>query len=193
MTSEHEEWLERAAAAQRAKRYDEAREYAMRVVREDGRNAKALWIVATSTSSLSERRNALNMLLRVQPDNLPARQMLNAIDQERKATNEVKAVSATNATKATGEHKPISAAKATGELKALGTTKATAELKAVGASKATSEQKAVNAANTNPPAASNVIRPIKANNAPQGHFLLYTTVAVALLIIAATIAAAVTL
>ncbi|HVU12579.1 MAG TPA: hypothetical protein VHD90_14950 [Phototrophicaceae bacterium] len=190
MTSEHEEWLERAAAAQRAKRYDEAREYAMRVVREDGRNAKALWIVATSTSSLSERRNALNMLLRVQPDNLPARQMLNAIDQERKATNEVKAVSAT---KATGEHKPISATKATGELKALGATKATAELKAVGASKATGEQKAVNAANTNPPAASNVIRPIKANNAPQGHFLLYTTVAVALLIIAATIAAAVTL
>ncbi len=169
MTSEHEAWLERATSAQRAKRYDEAREYAMRVVREDGRNARALWLVATSTSFLSERRNALNMLLRVQPDNLPARQMLNALDQERKATNEVKAVSAGSA------------------------TKSTSELKSLGASKATSEQKAVSAANTNAPATSSVIRPIQSSNTPQGHFVLYTTVAIALLIIVATVAAAVTL
>ncbi len=82
MTAEHEQWIAQAVEFARAKRYDQAREIALRVVREDGRNAKALWIVASTTGSLSERRNALKALLRIQPENRHAQQMLNAIERE---------------------------------------------------------------------------------------------------------------
>lgn len=97
MTAEHERWIAQAVELSRAKRYDEAREYALRVVREDGRNAKALWIVASTTGSLTERRNTLKALLRVQPENLHAQNMLNSIEQEIKAhvvksTSEVRSI-----------------------------------------------------------------------------------------------------
>ena len=79
--TEHEKWIEQAVTHTRAKRYDQARELAIRVLREDGSNIKALWIVASVTESLNERRNALNQLLRVQPENIAARQMLNSMNQ----------------------------------------------------------------------------------------------------------------
>jgi hypothetical protein len=85
MTAEHERWLAQAIEFARVKRYDEAREYAIRVIREDGRNPKALWIVASSTGSLTERRNALKALLRVQPENMHAQKMLDSLDKEIKA------------------------------------------------------------------------------------------------------------
>jgi len=87
MVPEHEQWIAQAAELARHKKFDDARELALQVVREDGRNPKALWIVASTTASLTERRNALNALLRVQPDNLHARQMLDKINQEAKTVN----------------------------------------------------------------------------------------------------------
>ncbi len=87
MVAEHEQWIAQAVELARRKRFDDARDLALQVVREDGRNPKALWIVASTTASLTERRNALNALLRVQPDNLHARQMLNTINQEAKTTS----------------------------------------------------------------------------------------------------------
>lgn len=98
MTDEHERLLAKAVEFARARRYDEAREYAIRVIREDGRNPKALWIVASSTGSLNERRNALKALLRVQPENLHAQKMLDSLEKEIKAkgmklvTGEVSAI-----------------------------------------------------------------------------------------------------
>src|SRR4051812_1040212 len=87
MVAEHEQWIAQAVELARRKKFDDARELALQVVREDGRNPKALWIVASTTASLTERRNALNALLRVQPDNLHARQMLDKINQEAKTVN----------------------------------------------------------------------------------------------------------
>lgn len=100
MTAEHERWLAQAIEFARVRRYDEAREYALRVIREDGRNAKALWIVASSTGSLTERRNALKALIRVQPENMHAQKMLTSLEKELQAkgikvvTGEVRAVQA---------------------------------------------------------------------------------------------------
>ena len=85
MMLEHEEWISKAVELAKAKRYDDARALAVRVIREDGRNTKALWIVASVTESLNERRNALNALLRLQPDNQHARRMLQDIEQEYRA------------------------------------------------------------------------------------------------------------
>jgi len=85
MMLEHEEWINKAVELAKAKRYDDARALAVRVIREDGRNTKALWIVASVTESLNERRNALNALLRLQPDNQHARRMLQDIEQEYRA------------------------------------------------------------------------------------------------------------
>ncbi|MBI1258563.1 MAG: hypothetical protein GC204_13930 [Chloroflexi bacterium] len=85
MVAEHEQWIAQAAELARRKKFDEARELALQVVREDGRNPRALWIVASTTASLTERRNALNALLRVQPDNLHARQMLDALNHDSKS------------------------------------------------------------------------------------------------------------
>ena len=87
MVAEHEQWIAQAVELARRKKFDDARELALQVVREDGRNPKALWIVASTTASLTERRNALNALLRIQPDNLHARQMLDAINRETQTTN----------------------------------------------------------------------------------------------------------
>jgi|SRR4051812_6510840 hypothetical protein len=87
MVAEHEQWIAQAVELARRKKFDDARELALQVVREDGRNPKALWIVASTTASLTERRNALNALLRIQPDNLHARQMLDAINRENQTTN----------------------------------------------------------------------------------------------------------
>ncbi len=81
MIPEHQQWIDQATELARTKRYDQARELALRVIREDGRNTKALWIVASVTESLTERRNALNALLRLQPENLHARHMLNNMNQ----------------------------------------------------------------------------------------------------------------
>ena len=100
MLSDHEQWLAQAVDQARAKRYDEARELALRVVREDGRNPKALWIVASTTASLTERRNALKALLRVQPDNLHAQKMLNTIDQEFKTSSSPTATAAVHSIEA---------------------------------------------------------------------------------------------
>ena len=80
MFEEHDEWLRQATEWAHAKRYDDARELALRVIREDGRNANALWLVACVTDSLSERRTALRALLRIRPDNQPAIQMLNVTE-----------------------------------------------------------------------------------------------------------------
>ena len=82
MKAHHEEWLAQAIAFAQKKRYDDSREMAMRVIREDGSNAKALWIIANVTDSIPERRNALKALLRTQPDHLAARQMLDAIERQ---------------------------------------------------------------------------------------------------------------
>lgn len=94
MSNDHQQWLVEAAEHSRAKRYDQARELALRVLREDGTNTRALWLVATVTASLSERRNALNQLLRLQPDDLNARRMLDAINHEAKReTTAIRSVS----------------------------------------------------------------------------------------------------
>jgi hypothetical protein len=82
MKSHHEEWLAQAVEFARSKRYDDSRETAMRVIREDGTNIKALWIVANVTDSIPERRNALKALLRSEPDHLAARQMLDALERQ---------------------------------------------------------------------------------------------------------------
>src|SRR5947207_1195576 len=82
MNDHHETWLAQAVELAQKKRYDDSRAMAMRVVREDGSNVKALWIVANVTDSIPERRNALKALLRVNPDHLPARQMLDAIERQ---------------------------------------------------------------------------------------------------------------
>ncbi|MEP7292879.1 MAG: hypothetical protein ABI835_13940, partial [Chloroflexota bacterium] len=82
MAAEHEKWLAQALEFARVKRYDDARELALRVIREDGTSTKALWIVAHVTDSVPERRNALKALLRLQPDNLAARQTLDAIERQ---------------------------------------------------------------------------------------------------------------
>jgi hypothetical protein len=82
ITEEHQDWLGRATEMARVKRYDEAREFALRVLREDGSNPKALWIIASTTSSLAERRNVLRTLVRVQPENLKAQQILNSVERE---------------------------------------------------------------------------------------------------------------
>jgi hypothetical protein len=95
MVAEHEQWIAQAVELARRKRFDDARELALQVVREDGRNPKALWIVASTTASLTERRNALNALLRLQPDNLHARQMLNAMNQGTKPTTQNSSKSST--------------------------------------------------------------------------------------------------
>lgn len=82
MSEEQQGWLAQAAEMARVKRYDDARELALRVLREDGNNPRALWIVASATNSLAERRNVLRTLVRVQPENQHARQILNTIEQE---------------------------------------------------------------------------------------------------------------
>ncbi|MEO8391880.1 MAG: hypothetical protein ABI700_02710 [Chloroflexota bacterium] len=82
MMSEHGEWIQQATELAHIKHYDEAREQALRVIREDGRNVSALWLVACVTNSLNERRNALRALLRIQPGNESARQMLSATERE---------------------------------------------------------------------------------------------------------------
>ena len=82
MNDRHQDWLAQAVKFAQNKRYDDAREMAMRVVREDGTNKKALWIVANVTDSIPERRNALKALLRLEPDHLAARQMLDALERQ---------------------------------------------------------------------------------------------------------------
>lgn len=98
MAPEHEQWITQAVELARRKRFDEARELALKVVREDGRNTRALWIVASTTGLLSERRNALNAMLRLQPDNLHARQMLNSMEQDAKKTSTTNMTNPTNPT-----------------------------------------------------------------------------------------------
>jgi hypothetical protein len=82
MVPEHEQWIEQAVKLARAKKYDEARALAVKVIREDGRNEKALWIVASVTDSLVERRNVLNTLLRLQPDNIHAQRLMKDIEEQ---------------------------------------------------------------------------------------------------------------
>lgn len=82
MKDHQETWLAQAVEFARTRRYDDAREMAMRVVREDGTNRKALWIVANVTDSIPERRNALKALLRLEPDHLAARQMLDGLERQ---------------------------------------------------------------------------------------------------------------
>lgn len=82
MRDSHQDMLAQALAFAKNKRYDDARETAMRVLREDGTNKKALWIVANVTDSIPERRNALKALLRLEPDHLAARQMLDALERQ---------------------------------------------------------------------------------------------------------------
>lgn len=86
MSDEQQGWLAQAVEMARVKRYDDARELALRVLREDGNNPRALWIVASATNSLAERRNVLRTLVRVQPENQHARQILNTIEQELRST-----------------------------------------------------------------------------------------------------------
>ncbi len=78
----HEQLIDRAAEYARQRNFELAREIALEVVREDARNVKALWIVANVTASLTERRNVLNALLRVHPDNPHARAMLNTVNEQ---------------------------------------------------------------------------------------------------------------
>jgi hypothetical protein len=99
MMSDHDEWIAKAVELARVKRYDQARELALQVVREDARNTKALWIVANVTNSLTERRNALKALLRLQPDNLYAQKMLASTDQEFKTTVSTRSTSAVRSIK----------------------------------------------------------------------------------------------
>lgn len=98
MTEDHSRWIDQAVAASRAKHYDEARELALRVLREDGTNVKALWVVASVTASINERRNALNQLLRLQPDNIAARQMLDSTEMRHMpvSSERISAISATS-------------------------------------------------------------------------------------------------
>ena len=82
MMSHHEVWIKQATELAHIKRYDDARELALRIIREDACNVRALWLVACVTNSLNERRNALRALLRIQPSNLAARQMLSETEQQ---------------------------------------------------------------------------------------------------------------
>ena len=107
MVPEHEQWITQAVELARRKKFDDARELALQVVREDGRNPKALWIVASTTASLTERRNALNALLRVQPDNLHARQMLDAINHQTRTTDSSKSSTAIRSIKPDTTSQPV--------------------------------------------------------------------------------------
>jgi hypothetical protein len=82
MMPDHAEYIRQATELAHIKRYDDARELALRVIREDGCNVSALWLIACVTNSLNERRNALKALLRIQPSNLPACQMLSETEQQ---------------------------------------------------------------------------------------------------------------
>ncbi len=82
MMSDHGEWIQQATELAHMKHYDEARELALRVIRKDGRNTVALMLIACVTNSLTERRNALRAILRIQPANESARQMLSATEQQ---------------------------------------------------------------------------------------------------------------
>lgn len=83
----HESLVERAAEYARQRNFEMAREIALEVIREDGRNIKALWIIANVTPSLIERRNALNAVLRLQPENSHARVMLNTVNDQIRASS----------------------------------------------------------------------------------------------------------
>lgn len=74
--------IKQAGDLARIKCYDEARELAITVLREDARNTKALWIVACVTASLNERYNSLRALLRIQPDNEAAQEMLGVTERQ---------------------------------------------------------------------------------------------------------------
>ena len=87
MITDHEAWIRQATELAHKKRYDDARELALRIIREDGSNVSALWLIACVTDSLNERRNALRALLRIQPSNASARQMLSATEQQFPVTN----------------------------------------------------------------------------------------------------------
>ncbi|NDJ60426.1 MAG: hypothetical protein GYB67_04825 [Chloroflexi bacterium] len=74
--------LQRAKGLAQNGYYEEARTAALEVFRQDPTNTSALWVIAISTSSPTERRNTLTRLLRLQPDNRQARAMLDELSQQ---------------------------------------------------------------------------------------------------------------
>ncbi len=82
MKAEHQRWIAEAIRLGRAQRFAEAYHLASLVVTEDENNLQALWLVATMTNSFHERRQALNTLLRLQPNDFHARQLYNAMNHK---------------------------------------------------------------------------------------------------------------
>lgn len=82
MKQEHQRWIAEALRLGRAKHFDDAYRLASLVICEDATNPQALWLVATMTSSLHERRWALITLLRLQPQFAHAREMLNVTNKK---------------------------------------------------------------------------------------------------------------
>jgi tetratricopeptide (TPR) repeat protein len=69
-------WNDQAFALAKQGQYDKAREIALRVFRENPGSVDALLMIATVTRSLTEKRNALTQVLRLDPQHRPARLML---------------------------------------------------------------------------------------------------------------------
>ena len=82
MKAEHQRWIAEAVRLARAQRFDQAYRLASLVICEDEKNPEALWLLATMTNSLHERRWALKALLRLQPTCFHARQLLNATNHK---------------------------------------------------------------------------------------------------------------
>ncbi|NJO83547.1 MAG: hypothetical protein HC828_12500 [Blastochloris sp.] len=78
----NDELLQQAMKLARERKFDDARRIAMQVYKEQPNSTNALWIIVRSTASNSERRNALNHLLRLSPDDVQARLALEAMDRE---------------------------------------------------------------------------------------------------------------
>ncbi len=82
MKFEHERWIAEALRLGSMKRFDEAYRLVSLVICEDAKNVKALWILATTTTLLNERRWALRTILRLEPDCFHAHQLLNATEHK---------------------------------------------------------------------------------------------------------------
>jgi hypothetical protein len=74
--SEQQPWVKQAITLAKQGQYDQAKEMALQVYRENPRSVDALLIIASVTASQTEKRNALNQVLRIDPEQPHARLML---------------------------------------------------------------------------------------------------------------------
>jgi hypothetical protein len=74
--SEQQPWVKQALSLAKQGQFDQAKEMALQVYRENPRSVDALLIIASVTPSQTEKRNALNQVLRIDPEQPHAKLML---------------------------------------------------------------------------------------------------------------------